>query len=141
MMYSFMLMFFIPNISIIMVFKIVFLSLIWSITFIWFMLIFTSLSFFIWSSKNLVKWALDALLWPSHNPPGIFDWTILKYVFLTIFPVYFITFWQFELMINFSYLWLLKLILWSLFFMFLWVTTFYTWLKRYESWNMINVNV
>lgn len=139
--YGFLLMLLIPNLTIFIVLKIVFFAIIWSFTFVGFMLIFTSLSFFIWSSKNIVRSAMESILWPSHYPPWIFEWTILKYIFMTIIPVYFIVFWQFELMLNFSILWLIKLIFWSLFFVCLWVFIFYSWLKKYESWNMINTNV
>lgn len=139
--YAFLLMLLIPNLTLFMVFQIVFYSIIWSFTFIWFMLIFVSLSFFIWSSKNIVRWVMESLLWPSHYPPAIFDWTILKYIFMTIVPVYFVVFWQFELMLDFNFEKFIFLILWSLSFVIVWISVFYSWLKRYESWNMINTNI
>lgn len=139
--YSFMLMTIIPDVNAFIILKIIFYSLIWSVTFIWFMLLFTSLAFYTWSSKNLTKWIFESLLWPSHYPPWIFDWTILKYIFMTIVPVYFVVFGQFELMIEFSIKKFLVLIGWTLFFLFLWTFVFYKWLKRYESGNMVNTNV
>ena len=132
---------FIPNITIILVFKIILVSILWSITFLWFLLIFVSLSFFIWSSRNLIRWVMEAILAPGHYPPGIFEWTFLKYIFMTIIPVYFVMFLPYELSVNFTLLWFLKLLSWSLFFLFLWVFTFCKWLKRYESGNILNTNV
>jgi ABC-2 type transport system permease protein len=134
-------MFLIPNLTIIMIFEIVFLSIIWSFTFLGFMLIFISLSFYIWSSRNIIRWVFESILWPSHYPPWIFDWTILKYVFMTIIPVYFTVYGQFELVLNFSLWGLIRLILWSMFFLSLGTLIFYRGLKKYESGNMINVNV
>ncbi len=139
--YSFLLMFLIPNLTVFMVFEIVFLSIIGAFTFLWFLLIFVSLTFYIWSSRNMIRWIFEAILWPSHYPPWIFEWTILKYIFMSIIPVYYVVFWQFELVLNFSWLLLFKLIIWSIFFLSLWTFVFYRWLKRYESGNMINVNL
>lgn len=137
----FMLMFFIPNLTIIIVFKILLFSFIWSITFLWFLLIFVSLSFFIWSSKNLIRWVFEAILWPSHYPPNIFEWTLIKYIFMTIIPIYFVVFQPYELITNFSLSWFLYLLLWAIFFMSFWIFLFYKWLKRYESGSMMNMNI
>ncbi|MFA5917138.1 MAG: ABC-2 family transporter protein [Candidatus Gracilibacteria bacterium] len=139
--YSFLLMFLIPNLTIIMIFEIVFLSIIGSFTFLGFMLIFISLSFYIGSSRNIIRGFFDAILGPSHYPPGIFDGTILKYVFMTIIPVYFTVYGQFELVLNFTLGGLIKLILGSIFFLSLGTLIFYKGLKKYESGNIINVNV
>lgn len=139
--FSFMLMYFIPNLSFLIVFKIIVFSILWSLTFVWFLLIFASLSFFIWSSKNLMKWVFEAVLWPSHYPPWIFEWTILKFVLMTVLPVFYVVFLPYNLILDFNIFWFLELIIVSLFFLFLWVFTFYRWLKRYESGNMLNTNV
>ena len=139
--FAFMLMYFIPNLSFILVLKIILLSILWAITFLWFLLIFTSLSFFIWSSRNLVRWVFEAILSPGHYPPTIFEWTVLKYIFMTLIPVYFVVFLPYELAMNFDLIWFVKLLFGSLFFLFLWVFTFYTGLKKYESGNMLNTNV
>jgi len=136
-----MLMFFIPNLTILIVFKILILSFIGSLVFIWFLLIFVSLSFYFWSSKNLIRWIFESILWPSHYPPNIFEWTVLKYLFMTIIPVYFVVFLPYELVSNFSFIWFIYLILATLLFLSLWVTIFFRWLKRYESGNMINTNI
>ena len=138
--YALLLMLLIPNISILLILKIIIYATIWSFTFIWFMLIFCSLSFFMWSSRNMLRWAMEGILWPSHYPPWIFEWSFLKYIFMTIIPVYFVVWWWFELVMNFDFFLLLKLIFWSSIFVFLWFSTFYYWLKKYESWNMININ-
>lgn len=137
----FMLMYFIPDFSFLLVLKIIVVSIFWAITFLWFLFIFWSLSFFIWSSKNLLRWVFEAVLWPSHYPPWIFEWTILKYIFMTILPIFLIVFLPYNLVIDFSIEWFLVLIFWSLFFLFLWFFTFYKWLKKYESGNMLNTNV
>lgn len=139
--YAFLLMFLIPNLSIFIVVQIIFYAMIGSITFIGFMLIFTSLSFYIGSSRNIVKWMFEWLLWPSHYPPGIFEGTILKYILMTILPVYFMVFAQFELVLEFRLEKFLFLIWWSIFFLALWSFVFYRGLKRYESGNMIQTNV
>jgi ABC-2 type transport system permease protein len=139
--YSFIVMCFIPNLTFLMVIQIIFYSIIWSFTFLGFMIIFNSLSFYIWSSKNIVTWMFEWVLWPSHYPPWIYDGSFLKYVFLTILPVYFIIFWEFKLILNFDFLLLLKLLLASIFFLSFWFFVFYKWLKKYESWNMINTNI
>ena len=139
--FAFILMYFIADLSLLLIIKIIVLSVFGSMTFIWFLLIFSSLSFFIWSSRNIVRWVFEAILWPSFYPPWIFEWTILKYVFMTIIPVFFVVFLPYDLVLNFSFTWFLILVSWSSFFLFLWIFTFYKWLKRYESWNMLNTNV
>jgi len=139
--YAFLLMFLIKDLTVFRVIEIIILSIIGSITFLWFLLIFISLTFYIWSSKNIIRWAFESILGPSHYPPWIFNWTILKYVFMSIIPVYYVVFWQFELVLNFSLLLLIKLIMWSIFFLSLGIFAFYRWLKRYESGNMLNVNI
>lgn len=139
--FSLMLLYFVPNFSWMIVAKVILFSIFWAITFLWFLLIFVSLAFFIWSSRNLVKWIFEAVLWPSHYPPGIFEWTILKYVFMTILPIFYVIFLPYKLVINFDIMWFFVLICWSLFFLFLWVYTFYLWLRRYESGNMLNTNI
>lgn len=139
--YIVLLMFFIPDLSIFLILKIIFVSILWAATYLWFLLIFISMAFHFWSSKNLVKWVLEAILWPGHYPPWIFEWTILKYIFMTILPVFYIVFLPYELALNFSWKWIIILILWSLFFITIWVFSFYFWLKKYESWSMMNTNV
>lgn len=139
--YSFLLIIFIPNLTFLIVFEIIFYSIIWSITFIWVMLFFISISFYFWSSKNLSRAIMEWLLWPSHYPPGIFEKTILKFFFMTILPVFFINFWAYYLIKSFNLSLFIGLLSWSFFFLILWIFTFYSWLKRYESWNMINVNI
>jgi ABC-2 type transport system permease protein len=139
--YAFLLMFLIPNLTLFLIFQIIFFSIIWSATFIWFMLIFTSLSFFIWGSKNIVNGMFEALLWPSHYPPNIFEWTILKYIFMTIIPIYFVVSWPFDVIVNFTFTKFIILISWSMFFVFAGSYVFYKWLKKYESGNMMYTNV
>ncbi|NDK08436.1 hypothetical protein EOM39_04295 [Candidatus Gracilibacteria bacterium] len=139
--YAFLLMFLIKDLTVFRVIEIIILSIIGSITFLGFLLIFISLTFYIGSSKNIIRGAFESILGPSHYPPGIFNGTILKYLFMSIIPVYYVVFGQFELVLNFSLLLLLKLIMGSIFFLSLGVFAFYRGLKRYESGNMLNVNV
>lgn len=139
--FSFMLMYFIPNITIWIVLKIIIFSIIWSFVFLWFMLIFVSLSFFIWSSKNIVKWMFESVLWPSHYPPWILEWTIIKYFFMTIIPVFYVVFLPYNLLQNFTWYWFFILICSAIFFMSLWIFVFYKWLEKYESGNMLNTNI
>lgn len=139
--FGFMMMYFIPNLTIFTVLKIIFFSIFWSFVFLWFMLIFVSLSFFIWSSRNIVKWMFEAILWPGHYPPWIFEWTIIKYFFMSVIPVFYVIYLPYNLVQDFSFEWFLVLISASIFSMTIWVSIFYKWLKRYESWNMLNTNV
>jgi len=136
--FVFILLYFVPNITFILIFKMVLLSTLWIFTFLWFLLIFASFHFFLWSSKNILKWMFEAVLWSTHYPPSIFEWTILKYIFMTILPAYFVVFLPYELVVNFDLLWFLKLLFVSLLFLFLWIFTFYRGLRRYESGNMMN---
>jgi len=139
--FAFMILYFVPDLSIILVLKIIILSFLWALTFLWFLLIFISFWFFVWSSKNLVKWVFESILWPSHYPPWIFEGTILKYIFMTIIPVFYVIFLPYNLTINFTFIWFLELLLSTSVFLFLWILTFYKWLKRYESGNMLNTNI
>jgi ABC-2 type transport system permease protein len=139
--YAFMLMIFIPNLTILLVLKMVFLAIFWAMTFLWFFLIFNSITFYIWSSRNLTRGIFDAIMWPTHYPPWVFEWSFLKVIFLTILPVYFIIFLPFELSLNFTLEWFLILFFWSLSWLVLWVFIFYKWLQRYESGNMMYTNV
>ena len=139
--YAFLLLIFVPNVTFVLVLKIILVAIFWAATYLWFLLIFISLSFFVWSSRNMVNWAREAILWPGHYPPWIFEWTILKYILMTIIPVFYVVFLPYELVFNFTFKWFLSLLAWSSFFLFLWVYIFYKWLNRYESWNMLNTNV
>lgn len=139
--FSFILMSMIDGVNMFMVFKIVILSILWTIVFLGFMMIFVSLSFFIWSSKSIVRGMFEWILWPTHYPPGIFEWTFLKFIFMTIIPAFYIVFLPFELVKDFDFNWFIILLISAIVFFSLWYFTFYKWLKRYESWNMINMNV
>nr|MDD3719868.1 ABC-2 family transporter protein [Candidatus Gracilibacteria bacterium] len=139
--FSFILMTMIEGINIYMIFKILILSLIGVAVFLGFMMIFVSLSFFIGSSKSIVKGVFEAILGPTHYPPGIFEGTFLKFVFMTVIPAFYIVFLPFELIKNFSLNGFLQLLLGSIIFFGLGYFTFYKGLKRYESGNMININI
>jgi len=60
---------------------------------------------------------------------------------MTVIPVYFVVFLPYELAVNFDLLWFFKLLIVSLLFLSLWILTFYKGLKKYESWNMLNINI
>ncbi len=139
--YAYLLMLFIPNLTFLMLIKITLVAILWSITFLWFMIFFHSLTFFIWSTRWIVRWIFEAILSPSLYPPWIYEWTILKFIFMTVIPVSFVVFIPFELVRAFEFRSLIYLTLGSLWFFSLWVFTFFKGLKRYESGNIMNVNV
>lgn len=139
--YAFMIMIFIPNLSLVLVLKIIFFSIIWSMAFLWFMTIFWALSFYIWSSRNLYRAMLESLLWPSHYPPKIFENVIFKIIFICIIPVYFTSFGLLEIILEFDFYKFIFILLWNIVFLSIWIFSFYNWLKRYESWNLVTTNV
>ncbi len=124
-----------------MLIKVIIFALLWVWVFVWFMMIFVSMSFFTWSSKSIVRGMFEAILWPTHYPPGIFEHTFLKIIFMTVIPAFYIVFLPFELIKDFTLSWFFILLASSIFFIWLWTFTFYSWLKKYESWNMVNLNV
>ncbi len=131
---------FIPWFTFILFLKLVYFSIIWSLVFLWFMIFMMSLSFYIWSSRELTRAVFDLILWPWNYPEKIYEWTFLKILFVTVVPVYYTFFLPFNLIRNFEINWFIILHLSALFFMWLWIITFNRWLKRYESWNLINTN-
>ncbi|EKE28439.1 MAG: hypothetical protein ACD_3C00058G0005 [uncultured bacterium (gcode 4)] len=133
--------FFIKWMTILKFLWIFYLSFIASFALIWTIVAFCSLAFFIWSSTNLSKTYFDLLMWPPHYPPKIFDWTYLKFLFMTVVPVYYIFFLPFNLSMNFNFLDFAILHIASGALFYLGIYVFYKWLSRYESWNLISVNV
>ena len=126
---------------ILLCFKVMFLSIFSSFIILWFMIFFHSLSFYLWSSDQLSRWAFEAILWPSMYPPAIYESTFLKPLFMTILPVFYIVFLPFKLVSDFNILDFSILVFASIFSMFLWIFTFNRWLKKYESGNMMNTNL
>lgn len=105
-----------------------------------FMTMTGSFSFAIGNSERLNQACFDGVLGPSHYPPGIFDGSFLKIVFMTVFPVYFIAFLPYELLFHFS--WEKFALLFAALAVFgsLGYWTFTLGLRRYESGNLVTTN-
>lgn len=129
---------FIPWFTFILFIKILYFSFIWSLIFLGFMIFVESLSFFIWSSKELSKATFEMLLWPWNYPEKTFENSFFKYLFITIIPVFYTYYLPYNLSINFELKWFIILHLAAILFLFIWNYTFKKWLKRYESGNLIN---
>ncbi len=140
--YGILLLFFVKWVTVLFLIKLLVVSVFAGITFTGFMLIFESLGFWIWSSRELSKAIFEAVLWPSHYPQGIFQSRFLKLLFVSVIPIFFIAYLPYNMITyDFSIQNSLMLIAASIFFFGLWYTLFYKWLKRYESGNTINVNM
>ena len=140
--YGIWLLFFIKNLTFIFIAKLLFVSLCAGIIFAGFMVIFESLAFWIGSSKELSRAIFEAILWPSHYPPGIFTWMIFKVLFMTVIPVFFIAYLPYDIISSgFTLRKILLLIGAAIVFWWLGMFVFYRWLRRYESGNMMNVNL
>jgi ABC-2 type transport system permease protein len=140
--YGIWLLFFIKDLTPIFIVKLLFVSLCAGIVFAWFMTIFESLAFWIGSSKELSRGVFDAILWPSHYPPGIFKWIVFKVMFMTVIPVFFFAYLPYDIITSwFSLQKMLLLAGAAIFFWWLWTFVFYRGLRRYESGNMMNVNL
>jgi len=132
----------IKNLTLIFVLKFIFVSVCGWIIFTWFMVAFESLAFRIGSSKELSRGIFEAVLWPSHYPPGIFKWFVFKALFMTIIPVFFVAYLPYDIVTSwFSLQKMLLMIGAAIFFWWLWIFVFYRWLRRYESGNMMNINL
>lgn len=140
--YGILLLFFVKWLTILFVAKLLFVSLFAWLTFTGFMLIFESLWFWMGSSRELSRAVFEAVLWPSHYPQWIFQSLFFKILFLTVLPIFFVAYLPYNMVsFDFSISNIALLIWWSLFFCSLGYFLFYRWLKRYESWNMMNVNM
>lgn len=124
-----------------LMFKAMFLSLFSAVIVVWFLIFFHSLTFFIWHSEQLSKWANESIMWPGMYPPEIYQWTWLKPIFMSVIPVFYTTFLPFALVQEFSISGFVVLIIASIVFLSIGVFTFNKGLKRYESWNMVVTNV
>jgi len=140
--YGIGLLFLIKDLTIVFGIKLLFVSLCAGIIFTWFMVIFESLAFRIGSSRELSRGIFEAVLWPSHYPPGIFNGMIFKVLFMTIIPVFFVAYLPYDIVSSEFTLRKTLLLLWAaIFFWWAWTFVFYRWLRRYESGNMMNVNL
>jgi len=61
------------------------------------MVVFESLAFRIGSSKELSRGIFEAILGPSHYPPGIFNGMIFKVLFMTVIPVFFVAYLPYDI--------------------------------------------
>jgi ABC-2 type transport system permease protein len=132
--------FFISWFTISLLIGIIYFSFIWSLVFLGFIIFVESLSFFIGSSKELSRTTFEMILWPWNYPEKTFEGTFFKYLFITIIPVFYTYYLPYNLSRNFELKWFIILHLSALFFLTLWIFTFYKWLKRYESGNLMNLN-
>lgn len=132
--------FFVPGFTFWLFIKICYLSFVGSLVFLGVIILMESLSFFIWSSKELARAWFEMILWPSNYPERIYEWTFLKLLFVTIIPVYYTFYLPFNLARSFEWKWFIILHLSAIIFLFIGIFTFYRWLRRYESGNLVNVN-
>lgn len=140
--YGIGLLFLIKDLTIIFVIKVIFVSICAGIIFAGFMVIFESLAFWIWSSRELSRGIFEAILGPSHYPPGIFKGMVFKVMFMTIIPVFFVAYLPYEIVsFEFTLQKVLLLLAATLFFASLWTFVFYRGLRKYESGNLMNLNL
>ena len=135
------LLFLLPNISLLLILKVIILWLLSSFVMIGFFVIFVSLAFYTGTSERFFYWVREAILGLSFYPYWIFDGTILKFLMMSIIPAFFVAYLPHSLVTNFNWNDFALLVWAAVFFMSFWSFVFYSGLKRYESWNMINVNV
>jgi len=140
--YGIGLLFLVKDLTILFVVKLFFVSICSGIIFTWFMVVFESFAFRLWSSRELSRGIFEAILGPSHYPPGIFKGMIFKVLFMTIIPVFFVTYLPYQIIsFEFSIQKVLLLLGATIFFASLWTFVFYRGLRKYESGNLMNLNV
>lgn len=140
--YGIGLLFFVKGLTIVFIIKLLFVALCAGVIFASFMVIFESLTFRLGSSKELSRGIFEAVLGPSHYPPGIFHGIVFKVLFMTIIPVFFVAYLPYDIVSTpFSFQKVLILIASTIFFWGLGAFVFTRGLRKYESGNMINVNV
>ncbi|MDD2486816.1 MAG: ABC-2 family transporter protein [Candidatus Gracilibacteria bacterium] len=132
---------FVPGFTFFMFLKVLYFSLIGSFVFLGFIIITTSLSFFIGSSKEISRALFELILGPGNYPEKIFEGTFLKLIFVTIIPVYYTFYLPFNLVRSFEWQGFIILHLSALFFMGAGYIVFYRGLKRYESGNLMITNI
>lgn len=138
--YAFLLLFLVPYVTFFFVLKMVLFAFLWMLVFLGFMIMIHSLSFRLWNIGQFANAMFEWILGPSHYPPQIFEGTFLKFLFMTVLPVYFVGFLPYNLLLHFEWQGFGILVLASIISMFIGIFAFYTWLKRYESGNMMGVN-
>ncbi|MCX6823511.1 MAG: ABC-2 family transporter protein [candidate division SR1 bacterium] len=140
--YGIGLLFLIKNLTVIFVLKVIFVSICAGIVFAGFMVAFESLAFWIGSSRELSRGIFEAILGPSHYPSGIFKGMIFKVMFMTIIPVFFVAYLPYDIVSSeFTLRKILLLLGATIFFGGLGTFVFYRGLRKYESGNMMNINL
>ncbi len=139
--YAIGLFFLIKGVTLIFVLKAIFVATFGWLTFMGFALTIESLWFRIGSSRELSRAIFEAVMWPAHYPPNIFSTWIFKVLFMSVLPVFFVAYLPYNMLsFGFSRANVSLLIGASIFFCSLWAFTFYRWLRKYESGNLMNVN-
>lgn len=135
------LLFFVKGIGLLFIIKLIIVSICAWLTYTWFMVAIESLWFWMGSSKELSRATFEAIIWPAFYPQWIFTWLFFKILFLSVLPVALIAYIPQEILATgFSRQNAALLVWWSIFFCSLWTFTFYRGLRKYESWNMINLH-
>ncbi len=137
--YAFLLLFLLPHVTLLFVLKMILFAFLWTLVFVGFMITIHSLSFRLWNIWEFARAMFEWVLGPSHYPPQIFDGTYLKFLFMTVLPVYFVGFLPYNLLMNFEWSGFALLLTASTVSVWVGVYAFYSGLKRYESGNMMGV--
>lgn len=140
--YGLILFYFLKGVTLVFILKLGFVSICAGLIFTGFMVMFESFAFWLWSSKELSRGVFDGVLGPSHYPPGIFKGMVFKVVFMTILPAFFVAYLPYDIISSPFDIRKILLLLWAtVVFLWLWIFVFYRWLRRYESGNMMNINI
>lgn len=133
--YAFLLLFLLPHVTFFFVIKLVLLAFLGTLVFVGFMAAIHSLSFRMGNVNEFAKALFEWTLWPSHYPPSVFDGTFLKFLFMTVLPVYFVWFLPYKLLMNFDWQWFALLLFASIVSLSIGGYMFYSGLRHYESGN------
>ena len=139
--YAFLLILLVPNVTIFFIIKLILFTFLWMLVFLGFMIAIHSLSFKFWNIGEFARAMFEWILGPAHYPPQIFEGTFLKFLFMTILPVYFVGFLPYNLLLHFEWSGFGVLLVASIVSMSLGVYAFYSGLKKYESGNMLGVTI
>ena len=121
-------------------FKFLVMGIFGAITFLSATIVYHSLAFFMRSSERIADNSGDVILGPSFYPQSIFEGSVLKIIYLTVFPTFFITYYPYNFLMNSMDMnSLLLTIIGSIFFAAFASFVFYRGLRRYESGNIVQV--
>lgn len=132
---------FYKNFSLLFLAKLLFFAILSSFIFISFLIIVNSLAFWFWRTEKISVWLREWIMGPSLYPYWMFKNTILYILFFTILPVWWWIWVPLELTVKFDFIKFLYFLLVVIWFGNLSYFIFYRWLRRYESWNLMNVNM